>query len=305
MDLAERGESCRSTQNEGTASLVNTPSRSATLPVGLEEDITAATGRTGAARRRQFSRDWQFFPACERQFSLVLDYLSAKSWAKYCEIEQLERKNRGQGLHDYKEHIMMSDDEYGKKKEELMNEQIAIVEKYAQIFHSAIGIMNQHPPNVQHVNEYRLWASENASLDTSDYISDGDNYRSLGPRPSMVDSVLHSLFKTVESIRYSRRQKATNAGSGVVTVSWSSTTFRVLAHIFLVIFAFVFLLLPLALINFLNLGKGRAAVVILAFCLCFCIIFFVLGSLNTNHKFLLLFTYTSVMVTLLGNLTND
>ncbi|KAK0705372.1 hypothetical protein B0H67DRAFT_382491 [Lasiosphaeris hirsuta] len=199
LDLAERGESRRSTQNESTTGLADTSSRSATLPVGFEEDITAATGRTGAARRRQYSSDWQFFPACERQFFLVLDYLSAKSWAKFCEIEQLERENRGRGLEDYKEH--MPANEYGKKKEDLMNGLITDMKDYSQISHSFICIMSQHAPNVQYVNEYRQWAPDNASLDSLDHISVGNNYRSVGPRPSMVDSVLHSVLKMVESIR--------------------------------------------------------------------------------------------------------
>ncbi len=91
-------------------------------------------------------------------------------------------------------------------------------------------------------------------------------------------------------------------GTDLVIFNWNYTTLRVIAHIAMIFFALAFLILPLSLVYLLKLTKVAAVSIVVLFCLCFCVIFFWFGTLNTDHKFILLFAYTGVMATLLSNM---
>lgn len=56
--------------------------------------------------------------------------------------------------------------------------------------------MHQHTPNGSMVSEYRLWSSNVVGSDSSDRELFAENYRALGPRPSMIDEFVHSVVKT-------------------------------------------------------------------------------------------------------------
>ncbi|KAK4199691.1 hypothetical protein QBC40DRAFT_328398 [Triangularia verruculosa] len=142
--------------------------------------IFEATGRTGSTRHKQNCREWCFFPACERQFSLVLDYWAAKSWDTYHEIELLEHHNRAQNLDDYKKR--RPDNEYGKKKEELMERLTKETKVFLSTFNLANALMHQHSPSTTSVWEYRQWAHLRLapSPEPTDYFFAAENYKALG-----------------------------------------------------------------------------------------------------------------------------
>ncbi|KAM7214459.1 hypothetical protein V8F06_010153 [Rhypophila decipiens] len=203
------------------------------------------TGRTGSARLRQMATELRFFPACERQLFMVLEYLSAKLWELQEELERLERQNREAHGEEYKEH--QPDTEYGKQKEVLMKELTKLVKTYCplfpsvllagsrqslfccrleiadtylyspitvKIFQNANGVLSQPSPEVQYVNGYRKWASCHLSEDPADDHHAADNCRFVGPRPSSIDASFHSFLDFVSALwPFQRRRKRENSSS--------------------------------------------------------------------------------------------
>ncbi|KAK3325810.1 hypothetical protein B0H66DRAFT_549438 [Apodospora peruviana] len=312
LDL-ERGETFRPSTTIEESPSTPTFSTSTAVPstTGEEEDdINEATGRTGSARRKQWTREWQFFPACERQVSMTLDYLAAGLWDTFRDIESLERQNRERGRHDYRDH--RPDNEFGEKKAKLMDKMTADVERYLRIFSNAITVMNQSTPNVRNVNDYRWWAySANIPSEPSDHVLCASNYRTLNPRPSMVDTFMHSTFQVMAERYFKHVAKeptspTTQTGAApeknILVFNWNYKTLRIITHLVIILLALIFLLLPLTLVYLLELNKVPAVLTIVVFCLCFCLVFFLFGGLNTDHKFILFLAYTGVMATLLSNL---
>ncbi|KAK4166400.1 hypothetical protein QBC43DRAFT_313617 [Cladorrhinum sp. PSN259] len=292
-----------------------------------EEDIDSTTGQTGSARRKTFCREWLFFPAGERQFSMVIDYWHAKSAATFNDIVELERGNRQRGREDYKSHWIETDDpEYGEKKEKLMEQLTAQVEKHLTIFGLAKEVMSQHSPHHEYVNDYFQWAyDDNVAPNHFDNALGVNNYRALGPRPSMIDAMIHGMFKRVVHFGVKAKQlllfgrAAEHQAEASATTSSSATTtttttqiyiapwaYRLISHVFIITIALVFLISPLMLFYLLEMSFRMVVMMTAGFCLIFCVGSIVLfGSLNTDHKFLLLFAYTGVMATLLSNLQGN
>ncbi|KAK5654138.1 hypothetical protein OQA88_7569 [Cercophora sp. LCS_1] len=263
-----------------------------------EEHIDTVTGQTGCSRRKQYTREWMFFPACERQISLVLDYLAADLWAIQKELEDLESRNRSKMGLGYQMHRPGGD--FGEKKGVLMEKLITGVERYFRIFNNGIAVMNQASPTTRTVDDFRAWACTKIAPDPSDPFLCAKNYRVLGQRPSVIDNMMHSVIQVVAE-RYSQHFSKTDE---VEMVNLDYAMLSMIAHVLIISFALCFLLLPLTVVYLLELGKGLSVVVVVIFCLCFCLVFFVFGQLNTDHKFIMLFTYTGVMATLLSNLEN-
>ncbi|KAK3353006.1 hypothetical protein B0T25DRAFT_198972 [Lasiosphaeria hispida] len=164
--------------------------------------------------------------------------------------------------------------------------------------------MNQSAPTHRTVSDFRWWALGNTVPYPSEHDLCANNYRLLGPRPSVIDSLMHSTFQVVTDRYYKYfPPPADTTTEGLVIFNWSYTTLSNIAHLVIISFALAFLLLPMTLVYLLDLGKGLAVLLVVVFCLCFCVVFFVLGRLNTDHKFILLFAYTGVMATLLSNMT--
>lgn len=74
-----------------------------------------------------------FFPACERQISMVLDYLAADLWTTYKEIEDLELQDRRRGGVDYQKH--RSHGKFGEEKMKLMEKMMVDIERYRMSCH--------------------------------------------------------------------------------------------------------------------------------------------------------------------------
>ncbi|KAK4232492.1 hypothetical protein QBC38DRAFT_462884 [Podospora fimiseda] len=316
LDLAERGESKGSDQSlnddkRSTAfSLTEVPS-SEQEANNYEEDFASVTGQTGSARRKTFSREWLYFAAGERQSSLVLDYWSAMSWKTYDDVVKLELQNREQGLKDYMEH--RPNNEYGERKGKLMDQLTREVVNFLTVFSLANTVMNQHSPHAQYIQDYEAWACSNVTPNPFGPVLGVNNFRALGPRPSMIDALIHIMFKKVTFLymrlahRFRRHRVTAEQDTNgeeqpprqfLITVR----TYQILSHLFIITLALVFLVLPLMLIYLLHMTSSVAVLVTAIFCLSFCVGSFVFGSLNTDHKFLLLFAYTGVMATLLSNL---
>jgi len=159
--------------------------------------------------------------------------------------------------------------------------------------------MNQASPTTRTVQDFRAWKYGNIASDPSDPALCAKNYRVLGPRPSVIDNMMHSVFQATVEGYYQRFGKETDE---IEMIDLDYLTLSIIAHVVIISFALSFLVLPLTLVYLLDLSKGLAVLVVVIFCLCFCIVFFVFGRLNTDHKFIMLFAYTGVMATLLSNL---
>ncbi|KAK0715828.1 hypothetical protein B0H67DRAFT_645522 [Lasiosphaeris hirsuta] len=233
---------------------------------------------------------------------MALEYLAASLCNTFKDIEDLERENREEGRHDYKEH--RPENKFGEQKGVLMEKMIADIERYVRIFSNSVTVMNQSAPTTRIVNDFRWWAFGNIAPRPAENAFCANNYRLLGPRPSVIDSLMHSAFQvaTDRYYKYFHPPTDTTTAGLPVIVNWSYTTLSIIAHIVIISIALTFLLLPLTLVYLLDLGKGVAVLLVVFFCLCFCIVFFVLGRVNTDHKFILLFAYTGVMATLLSNM---
>ncbi|KAK3995903.1 hypothetical protein QBC44DRAFT_366286 [Cladorrhinum sp. PSN332] len=298
-----------------------------------EEHIDDATGQTGCARRKQASHEWLFFPACEREFCLVLEYWCYKARRTRLAIEELERRNKEEGREDYKKHLPdHADDEYGKEKERLMNQLTAELEKYRDFFYQANGIISQPAPQVRYVNEFREWAWTRVAHDPVDDSCAAENYRVLGRPQSTIEGFIHDAYITLTTawyqVRYNmfnnflvrvlcRRPKTTNSEENVAAEGKEEqegreeeaefalinySVFHVFSHLLIISLALTFLVLPLVLMYLLNLKILGGVVVTVVFCLLFCVGSFVFAgeNMNTDHKFLLLFAYTGVIATLLS-----
>ncbi|KAK4216758.1 hypothetical protein QBC37DRAFT_80649 [Rhypophila decipiens] len=294
-------------------------------------DEDCLTGRTGSARLRQKALELRFFPACERQLFVVLEYHSAKLWELQKELELLERRNREAKGTEYKKH--QADNDYGKQKDMLMKKLTNAVKTYFKIFQNANGVLSQPSPEVQYVNSYRQWASCHLSPDPADDHHAADNYRFVGPRPSSIDASFHSFIDSVSTFwPFQRTKREKNSSKrdeehgledgddhdnddndddddydgGIIVVEHSNALFRCFSHSVMILFAFVFLLLPPTLVSLINLSQFQIVLIMVSFCLCFfLVIVFLFGSLNTEHKFLLFFAYAGAMVTMLASINRD
>ncbi|VBB83924.1 Putative protein of unknown function [Podospora comata] len=310
LNLSERGEVPATGTRAG--SLASTcPTLQGTgvsCPEG-EENKDEALGRAKCALYKELCQEWCFFPALQAQFSLALDYWAAKVLGTFRDIKSLERENHAQGCHDYKEH--RPDNEYGKKKEELAIRLTNELKEFSTLFNSANVIMHQHTPNGSMVSEYRLWSSNVVGSDSSDRELFAENYRALGPRPSMIDEFVHSVVKTSAMLWIRFRSYAAclrstkDCSPGPVSIILSYTTLHVLSHLLVVVMAGVFFVLPLTMMYLVTMKKAEIVLVTITFSLLFCVGSFYFGGgrggLKTDTKFLLLFAYTSVMATLLSN----
>ncbi|KAK4173449.1 hypothetical protein QBC36DRAFT_57403 [Triangularia setosa] len=311
LDLSERGEVPTAT--------IQTPSplsTSATLQ-GTEFELPEvkknkdeALGRTKSALHKELCQEWCFFPALQAQFSLALDYWAARVRQTFQELESLERENYAQGRDDYKEH--RSDNQYGIRKEELMNRLTSELKEFSTLFSSANSIMHQHAPNAGVLDEYRTWSSDVVGPDEADDELYAENYRAVGPRPSMIDEFLHSVVKMIARLWMRFKSYTTCLRSAKldppapVSITLSYTTLHVLSHLLVVFMAVIFFVAPLMIMYLVQMDKPGIVIVTISFSLLFCAGSFYFGGgsggLKTDTKFLLLFAYTSVMATLLSNL---
>ncbi len=56
--------------------------------------------------------------------------------------------------------------------------------------------MNQPSPHSRSVNDFMVWAyNNNIAPSQPDYVLGASNYRVLGPRPSVIDTLMHSAFQ--------------------------------------------------------------------------------------------------------------
>ena len=297
VDL-ERGD----TFSSATTEVEELPSPTSTVAPStgdVEEDINQATGQTGRARRKQFTREWQFFPACERQTCMVLDYLAANLWAMYNDIELLERQNRESGSRDYTEHI--PEGKFGEEKGKLMEQMAVETERYLSIFSKATIVWNQSAPHHRTVTDFKYWARDNIAHEPSLDVLCANNYKVLGPPPSTIDGIMHRVLETAMGWYY-RISKPSSRSEDCIFFNCSYTVIALITHLIMILLALFFLVLPITLIYLLDLSKCFAVLLVVLFCLVFCLVFFVFGRLNTDHKFVLLFAYTGVMATLLSNL---
>ncbi|KAK4232494.1 hypothetical protein QBC38DRAFT_2631 [Podospora fimiseda] len=297
LDIAECGKFRISEETLGGMSDL------VTNDIHEEEHIDYVTGQTGNARRKTFCKEWLFFPAGERQFSMVIDYWHAKSSKTYKEIVELERENKRKGGKEYKRHA--AENEYGRRKGELMERLSEEVERHLTIFSLAKDVMSQHSPHPEYVNDHYEWAyaDDNITPGPLDHVLGVSNYRALGPRPSMIDSFIHRMFKQLFHLYVTTKQRLFRSEFTKETIYIAPWVYRLISDIFIITVALMFLVLPLMIIYLMEEMSPRLAVSITAgFCLLFCVGSFVLfGSINTDHKFLLLFAYTGVMATLLSN----
>ncbi|KAK4166401.1 hypothetical protein QBC43DRAFT_313623 [Cladorrhinum sp. PSN259] len=304
-----------------------------------EEDITNATGQTGCARRRQASNEWRFFPTCEQEFCLVLGHCCHKVRRTRRAIEDLERRNREQGLNDYKE--FLPDNEYGKEREKLMDQLAVELDRYASFFIQANTIMYQPAPHVRYVKEFRQWAYFHVTEDPEEDTCAAENYRVLGRPQSVIEGLIHDMYVKAMTVWYGfwyrflcklplcYPSSRTNSSSQASPSSSSTkgkngkeeneeaeeeeveftlinySIFHFFSHLVVISLALIFLVLPLMLMYRLQLSLLGATILTAVFCFLFCVGSFVFpggGNVNTDHKFLLLFAYTGVMATLLSNL---
>ncbi|KAK4457835.1 hypothetical protein QBC42DRAFT_31994 [Cladorrhinum samala] len=352
IDLAERG------QVEEPESGMGPTTRSSKTPTGTSqahtevpfqeereaatgnmEDINTASGQAGCARRKQLSREWLFFPACEVEFCLVMEYWCYRARRTREAIEELERRNKELGREDYKHHL--PDNEYGREREKLMNQLTMELEKYRDFFSQGNIIFQQPAPHVRYVNEFRQWAYTRVAHDPIDDECEAENYRVIGKPQSVIEGLIHDMFLAsnraycrVRSILSTilpifhlllllllnrgargshRHHQPHNPKEGHLKAAVEFTvvnysTFHFFSHLLVISLAIAFLIMPLLLMYLLNLSTPGAVVLTVVFCLTFCVGSFCFGgrnggaNVNTDHKFLLLFAYTGVMATLLSNL---
>ncbi|KAK4651542.1 hypothetical protein QC762_602785 [Podospora pseudocomata] len=250
------------------------------------------------AEERQGCREWLFFPACEAQFSFILDHWAAKSKETFQEVKELEKETRAQGQDDYKK--CLTKNALGRKKQELVDRLTMECKELGTVFTLANTIMHQHSSNQTLTAILSLvgWDPENSGCGL---LPEG--YWSLGPRPSAIDdfvvSAAETLSKAGSSIKPETRKSFT----------MSYPTFRILSHLFIVLMAVIFFFLLVIIMYLVPMKKIDSVMVPIAFSLLFCVGSFYFGGgsggLQSDHKFLLLFAYTSVMATLLSNLAHN
>lgn len=152
--------------------------------------------RTQIAEERQGCREWLFFPACEAQFSFILDHWAAKSKETFQEVKELEKENRAQGQDDYKK--CLTKNAFGRKKQELVDRLTMECKELGTVFTLANTIMHQHSTNQTLTEKYHLWCWDRG-LDPENsgcgLLPEG--YRSLGPRPSAIDDFVVSTAETL------------------------------------------------------------------------------------------------------------
>ncbi|KAK0666690.1 hypothetical protein QBC41DRAFT_357938 [Cercophora samala] len=245
-------------------------------------------------------REWLFFPACEAQFSFILDHWAAKSKETFQEVKELERENQAQGRDDYKKCV--TDNDFGRKKQELVDRLTMECKELGTIFTLANTIMHQHSPSQTLTEQYHLWCWDKG-LDP-EYSGCGlpaEGYRSLGPRPSAIDDFVVSAAETLS--------KAASSVKTQTSFTMNYFTLRMLSHLFIVLMGAIYFVLPLIIMYMVPMDKTGSVVVTISFTILFCVGSFYFGGgsggLQTDHKFLLLFAYTSVMATLLSNLTQN
>ncbi|KAK4232445.1 hypothetical protein QBC38DRAFT_279 [Podospora fimiseda] len=339
-DLAERGELEQSISNketissgiEGSTKLSNPDVVEASKAEDTEEEedkesrqdqqtqeehINDATGHTGCARRRQASREWLFCAACEREFCLAIDHWCYKLRRTRLAIEEHERRNREEGLEDYKEHL--PNNEYGKEKERLMNQLTMELAKFGDLVCKFNGIMSQQPPRVRHLNDFRVWAWTRIADDPVDEPCGAENYRVFGRAQSTIEGLIVDAYLAITGAWYrvfynflprilyrrpaTEKMVVNEEQEEKVEFSFLNySIFHIFSHLFVVSLALIFLILPLVLMYLFNLTLLGGVVMTVVFCLLFCVGSFVFAgnNINTDHKFLLLFAYTGVMATMLS-----
>ncbi|KAK4199656.1 hypothetical protein QBC40DRAFT_281507 [Triangularia verruculosa] len=311
VNLSERGEASAASPATGSPISASATLQGTEFPFPeAKENEDDTPGHTGIALYKKLCREWCFFPALEAEFSLALGFWAAGVRNTFQELKLLERENQAQGLEDYKQH--RPNGEFGARKEELMNRLTVELKEFSTLFNSANGIMHQHAPNVTVLNEFRGWCFNRLGLDPSDSGLAAENYKALGPRPSMIDEFLHSVVKNTVKLwikfrSFIHRLLPTKSTSPApVSIVLGYTTLHILSHLLVVVLAVVFFAMPLCVMYMAPLKKADLVIVTISFSLLFCVGSFYFGGgsggLKTDTKFLLLFAYTSVMATLLSNL---
>ncbi|KAK0666685.1 hypothetical protein QBC41DRAFT_230015 [Cercophora samala] len=172
--------------------------------------------------------------------------------------------------------------------------------------------MLQHQPSVTSVNEYRQWSYRRMTPtpDPTDYLFAAENYRAIGSRPSMIDELVHSFVKKsyviwTSLVKFLSPKRRKPHPSGLTeSIFLDYGTLYVLSHVFITILAVLFFVVPLAVLYLVPMPVWATVVLAATFSMVFCVgsFYFGGGSLKSDHKFLLLFAYMSVMATLLSNL---
>ncbi|KAK0745177.1 hypothetical protein B0T21DRAFT_280959 [Apiosordaria backusii] len=172
--------------------------------------------------------------------------------------------------------------------------------------------MLQHQPSTTSINEYRQWAHHRLAPtpDPTDYLFAAENYRALGSRPSMIDELVHSVVKNAYIIWTSFFSPQSRSDSSGDLTSLTESIFidygilYVLSHVFITLLAIFFFVVPLTILYLVPMPVWATVVLAAAFSMVFCVgsFYFGGGGLKSDHKFLLLFAYMSVMATLLSNL---
>ncbi|VBB83957.1 Putative protein of unknown function [Podospora comata] len=201
------------------------------------------------------SGEWLFFPACEAQFSFILDHWAAKSKETFQEVKELEKENRAQGQDDYKK--CLTKNAFGRKKQELVDRLTMECKELGTVFTLANTIMHQHSTNQTLTEKYHLWCWDRG-LDPENsgcgLLPEG--YRSLGPRPSAIDDFVVSTAETLSK-----------AGSSFKSFTMSYPTLRILSHLFIVLIAVIFFVLPVMIMYLVPMKKIGSVMVTIAFSL--------------------------------------
>jgi hypothetical protein len=192
------------------------------------------------------------------------------------------------------------------------------------IFKNASFVLDRPKPKTQHHDQLNNWIGwGNLDQQVCAYMTDAAELRILGRRKSSIDEWVLGLparypgfflfvcapsllnVRPMLMLCAQRSMRKTRDCNGYRIEGFDVQRLVVFARIIVLLLALGTIIVPLGLLYLMTLSDVGAVTIALIFCAIFCVGTFTFSDVQTDHKFLLVFAYGSIMAAFLSNIDSN